>query len=56
MGNGECGVRHEFYTSDALTKHVSDSDKGVGVLPAPGGNQEMKFINELTSMRHPKFN
>ncbi|MBQ1492173.1 MAG: Bro-N domain-containing protein [Blautia sp.] len=33
-------------TSDALKKHVRDSDKGVGVLPTPGGNQEMKVINE----------
>ena len=33
-------------TSDALKKHVRDDDKGVGVLPTPGGNQEMKIINE----------
>ncbi|WP_236878267.1 Bro-N domain-containing protein, partial [Clostridioides difficile] len=33
-------------TSDALKRHVDDEDKGVGEIPTPGGNQNMKIINE----------
>ncbi|MCC0671632.1 phage antirepressor KilAC domain-containing protein [Clostridioides sp. ES-S-0145-01] len=33
-------------TSDALKRHVDDEDKGVGEIPTPGGNQNMKVINE----------
>ncbi|ENY9964201.1 TPA: BRO-N domain-containing protein [Clostridioides difficile] len=33
-------------TSDALKRHVGDEDKGVGEIPTPGGNQNMKIINE----------
>lgn len=33
-------------TSDALKRHVDEEDKGVGVLPTPGGNQSLKIINE----------
>ncbi|MBZ1289803.1 toxin Bro [Clostridioides difficile] len=33
-------------TSDALKIHVDDEDKGVGEIPTPGGNQNMKIINE----------
>ena len=33
-------------TSDALKKHVDDEDKGVGVLPTPGGRQQVIIINE----------
>ncbi|WP_107572420.1 phage antirepressor KilAC domain-containing protein [Clostridioides difficile] len=33
-------------TSDALKRHVDDEDKGVGEIPTPGGNQNMRLINE----------
>ncbi|MDN9157708.1 Bro-N domain-containing protein [Clostridioides difficile] len=33
-------------TSDALKRHVDDEDKGLGEIPTPGGNQNMKIINE----------
>lgn len=33
-------------TSNALKRHVDDEDKGVGEIPTPGGNQNMKIINE----------
>ena len=33
-------------TSDALKRHVDEDDKGVGVLPTPGGNQNVIMINE----------
>lgn len=33
-------------TSDAIKRHVDDEDKGVGVLPTPGGKQNAKIINE----------
>lgn len=34
------------YTADALKKHIEDEDKGVGVLPTPGGKQKTTIINE----------
>lgn len=33
-------------TADALADHVEEEDKGVGVLPTPGGNQPIIIINE----------
>ncbi|HDZ5452958.1 TPA: phage antirepressor [Clostridioides difficile] len=33
-------------TSDALKRHVDDEDKGAGGIPTPGGNQNMRLINE----------
>ncbi|EIS9421523.1 phage antirepressor [Clostridioides difficile] len=33
-------------TSDALKRHVDDEDKGAGEIPTPGGNQNMRLINE----------
>jgi len=33
-------------TADAIKRHVDNEDKGVGVLPTPGGTQEMTVINE----------
>ncbi|MGO0884753.1 phage antirepressor [Clostridioides difficile] len=33
-------------TSDALKRHVDDEDKGGGEIPTPGGNQNMRLINE----------
>ncbi|MFN1841763.1 Bro-N domain-containing protein [Clostridioides difficile] len=33
-------------TSDALKRHVDDEDKGLGEILTPGGNQNMKIINE----------
>ncbi len=29
-----------------MKRHVDDEDKGVGEIPTPGGNQNMKVINE----------
>ena len=33
-------------TADAISIHVDSEDKGVGVLPTPGGNQQVTIINE----------
>lgn len=33
-------------TADAIKKHIFLEDKGVGVLPTPGGLQKMTIINE----------
>lgn len=33
-------------TADAISQHVEPVDKGVGVIPTPGGNQNMTIVNE----------